>query len=97
MAYATLNTLDNTKILGCFTERDYGHRFEYVENPEKVLHVPAHGGKLTHFPLLVFVGPLGETRMALVKGSVVHILIDETDQGYLIEKWNIKQHRKYTA
>ena len=52
MAYATLNTLDNTKILGCFTERDYGHRFEYVENPEKVLHVPAHGGKLTHFPIL---------------------------------------------
>jgi hemolysin-activating ACP:hemolysin acyltransferase len=97
MAYATLSTLDNTKILGCFTEKDYGHKFEYIENPEKVLHVPAHGGKNIYFPHLVFVGPLGETRRALIKGSVVHIVTDETDEGYLVEKWNIKQHRKYTA
>jgi hypothetical protein len=97
MAYATPAVYNNTKILGCFTEQDYGHKFEYVENPEKVLHVPAHGGKNVHFPHLVFVGPLGETRRALVKGSVVHIVTAETMSGYVVEKWYIKNHRRYAA
>lgn len=87
----------NRPLLGSFTEKDYGKVFDYIENPEFVLHTPAHGGKNIHFPHLIFVGPRGEeTRMALVKGSVVHVVTDETDQGFTIQKWNIKQHRKYT-
>jgi hypothetical protein len=97
MAYATSAVYNNTKVLGCFTECDEGHRFEYIENPEKVLHTPAHGGKLVHFPHLVLVGPLGETRRALVKGSVVHIVTDENENGFVVEKWNAKQHRKYVG
>lgn len=85
------------KISGSFVEKDHGCTFEYMENPEFVLHVPAHGGRLTHFPHLVFVGPLGETRQALVKGSVVHIVTDETDFGFVVEKWFIGKHRKYTS
>jgi hypothetical protein len=94
MAYAPLGV---TTVSGSFVERDFGHTFEYIENPEFVLHVPAHGGKNVHFPHLVFVGPHGEeTRQALVKGSVVHVVTDETDFGFVVEKWNIKNHRKYT-
>jgi hypothetical protein len=93
MAYAPLGVIS---ISGSFVERDCGHTFEYIENPEYVLHTPAHGGKNVHFPHLIFVGPFGqETRRALVKGSVVHVVTDETDNGYTIEKWNIKNHRKY--
>jgi hypothetical protein len=93
MAYAPLGVIS---ISGSFVERYCGHTFEYIENPEYVLHTPAHGGKNVHFPHLIFVGPFGqETRRALVKGSVVHVVTDETDNGYTIEKWNIKNHRKY--
>jgi hypothetical protein len=93
MSYAPLGV---KSVSGSFVERDYSHTFEYIDNPELVLHVPAHGGKLVPFPHLVFVGPFGqETRRALVKGSVVHIVTDETEFGFVVEKWNIKNHRKY--
>ena len=93
MSYAPLGV---KSVSGSFVERDCSHTFDYIDNPELVLHVPAHGGKNVHFPHLVFVGPFGqETRRALVKGSVVHIVTDETDFGFIVEKWNIKNHRKY--
>lgn len=83
------------RISGSFVEKDYGHTFEYTDNPEIVLHTPAHGGKLTRFPHLIYVGPLGETRRALVKGSVAHVVVAETVSGFVVEKWNIKRHRRY--
>ena len=93
MAYAPITV---ESVSGSFIERDHGHTFDYIDNPEFVLHVPAHGGKNVHFPHLVFVGPFGkETRRALVKGSVIHIVTDETEFGFVVEKWNIKNHRKY--
>jgi hypothetical protein len=94
MAYAPLGI---QSVSGSFVEKDHGKTFEYIDNSELVLHVPAHGGKLTRFPHLIFVGPRGEeTRQALVKGSVVHVVTHETDFGFVVEKWNIKNHRKYT-
>lgn len=81
--------------IGSFVERDHGKSFHYTNNPDKVLMPPAHGGKNVHFPHLVYVGPLGETRMALVLNNVVHIVTDETAFGFVVEKWFIKKHRKY--
>lgn len=94
MAYATI---DFNCVSGSFVEKQYGKTFEYTENPDFALHVPAHGGKLVHFPHLVFVGPVGatQTRRALVKGNVAHVVVDETEFGFIVEKWDIKQHRKY--
>jgi hypothetical protein len=93
MAYAPLGI--NT-VSGSFVEKDYGKIFEYIENPEFVLHTPSHGGKNVHFPHLIFVGPHGEeTRRALIKGHVAHVVTNETAFGFTIEKWNIKNHRKY--
>lgn len=93
MAYAALGI---NGVLGSFVEKDHGKIFEYIKNPELVLHIPAHGGRNVQYPHLVCVGALGETRQALVKGNVVHIVTNETDFGFVIEKWNIKKHRKYT-
>jgi hypothetical protein len=93
MAYAQYGV---DSLSGSFVEKEHGKTFEYIDNPEFVLHVPAHGGKNVRFPHLVFVGPRGEeTRRALVKGSVVHIVTDETAFGFVTEKWDIKNHRKY--
>jgi hypothetical protein len=93
MSYAPIGV---NFVSGSFVEKDYGHTFEYIDNPEIVLHVPAHGGKMTRFPHLIFVGPHGgETRRALIKGSVAHVVIDETNDVFVVEKWNIKNHRKY--
>lgn len=100
MAYApiisTLYEILYGKVLGSFVEKDYGKTFEYSENLEIVLHPLAHGGKNIRFPHLIFVGPNGhETRQAIVKGTCAHVVTDETADGYIIEKWEIKGHRKY--
>ena len=96
MAYAP-DDVQISDITGSFIERQYGKTFEYTDNPEFVLHVPAHGGKLVHFPHLVYVGPPGatQTRRALVKGIVAHVVTDETEFGFVTEKWHIAKHRIY--
>lgn len=81
--------------IGCFVECDYGKNFHYTNNSDIVLMPKAHGGKNVLFPHLVYVGPLGETRMALVLNNVAHIVIDEINDRFVIQKWHIKKHRKY--
>jgi hypothetical protein len=88
------------KIAGYFTEKDYGQHFEYVEvaKDDWLLAPLAHGGANVRYPHKVFVGPLSETRYAFVKGSVAHVVVDETaidgSPMYVVEKWHIKNHRK---
>lgn len=83
-------------VAGSFVEKEHGKTFEYIENPELVFHAPAHGGRLTKFPHLIFVGPRGEeTRRALVMKTCVHVVTDETEFGFVVEKWNIKNSRVY--
>lgn len=60
-----------------------------------ILSPLAHSGKNVQFPHIVWVGPLQERRYAFVKGSVAHVITDETDFGWVVEKWEIKKHRKY--
>lgn len=86
----------NVRTLGQFVEQSHGHRFEYSANPDMILSPKAHGGKNVVFPHLIYVGPEGnETRYALVLGNVAHVIVDETDNGWIVEKWDIKQHQKY--
>ena len=83
-------------VLGCFSEKDHGHHFEYAKNPEFVLFPDLSTGVNTEYPHLVYVGPFAETRMALVKGTVAYVVVDEIDTDrYVIEKWYIKAPRKY--
>lgn len=97
MAYAPLNAV----VAGSFVEKDYGKTFEYIVNPSKdtSLHVPAHGGRLTQFPHLIYVGPLQETRVALVRKTVAYVVTDEFESNgttfYTVEKWIIKNHKEF--
>jgi hypothetical protein len=97
MAFAPTTTffdIGDGSIRGCFEEKDYGRFFEYSQNDELVLAPPAHGGKNMEFPHKVWVGD-GSYRHARVGKTVVHIITDETDIGWVVEKWYIKNHRSY--
>jgi hypothetical protein len=90
-----------TFITGYFQEASHGKTFEYSDNPEMILSPLAHGGKNVQFPHIVWVGPLSERRFAYVKGSVAHVITDEYERDgqsyWVVEKWDIKKHRKLTA
>ncbi len=81
-------------ILGSFFEKEHGHLFEFSKNPELILAPPAHGGRNMDFPHLVWVGD-GTPRHAKVGKTVVHIITNETENGWVVEKWQIKGHRLY--
>lgn len=94
MAYAPANV----KALGEFVEKSFGRTFQYALSDEMFLSPPAYGGKNKVFPHKIYVGPTGDDyRIALVLGSVAHVIVDERDNGgWIIEKWEIKKHRKYS-
>jgi hypothetical protein len=93
MAYAPHGV---TSVSGSFVERDCGHTFEFSQADEMILAPPAHGGKNMVYPHKVWVGPLGEYRYAKVGKTCVHIITDETDFGWIVQKWEIKNSRIYS-
>ena len=80
-------------ISGAFQEKDTGNWFEFSENPEMILSPPAHGGRNTVFPHIIWTGD--GYRYAKVGKTVVHIITDETEIGWVVEKWYIKNRREY--
>lgn len=89
-------------ILGCFTEKDCGNLFEFSAAPDLYLAPPAHGGKNVVYPHLVWVTTPWKHdcgyRRARVLKNVVHIITDEDENGWaVVEKWNIKNYREYSA
>ena len=96
MAFAAINLSEG--LSGCFNEKDYGRPFEYKRNPEMVLYPDLKTGRNVVYPHLVFVGPNGDqVRMALVKKTVAYVVVDiDAEDRYVIEKWDIKNHRIYS-
>lgn len=74
------------KILGCFTEKDYGRSFEFAERTDDLFPADFH----PELPHVIFLG-FGEVRLANVKKTVATILLDEDD----VQKWHIKNHLVY--
>ena len=102
MAFAPLSTYPDgdDSILGGFREKEFDNFFEFSANPELTLAPPAYGGRNTEFPHLVWVTTPVEGidcgyRKAKVMKTVVHIIVDEDENGLVIEKWDIKNFRKY--
>lgn len=96
MAFAAGNLAAG--LVGYFREKEFGRPFEYKMNDEFVLHPDMKTGRNVQYPHLVFVGPDGdEVRRAFVKKTVAYVVVDEVEDGYVIEKWNIKGHRPYAA
>lgn len=82
--------------VGCFTEKEFGKRFTYKMNNEFCLHPDLKTGRNTQYPHLVVVGPnADQVRVALVKKTVAYVVVDETENGFVIEKWQIKENRTY--
>jgi|TARA_B110000444_G_scaffold250412_1_gene276725 hypothetical protein len=87
MAYTTYAT----DQIGAFTEVDAGNTFEYSLNDE-----PQFGD----FPHKVWVasGKIGNDsgwRYARVLKTRLYIAVDEDENGPVVEKWHIKNHRNY--
>ncbi len=92
MAYAP----NHETVLGSFTECNYGNHFQFSENDQLVMASPAHGGPERVFPHRVWVGGAVNDqgwRAALVLKTCVHIITDETDAGWVVERWRIKNLR----
>lgn len=85
----------SVKTIGYFTEMSHGKIFDYAMADEMILSPLAHGGKNVLFPHMIFVGFNHETRYAYVKGSVAHVIVNENDDGWVVEKWDITKHRKF--
>lgn len=79
-------------ISGCFLEKDYGKPFEYGIR----VHDFSNGfASLSDFPHIVFIGNRS-FRYAKVKKTIAYIVVDQDDNGKpVVEKWDIKKHRKY--
>lgn len=96
MAYAACQS----DVVGEFTEKSYGKFFQYTLADEMVLHPDLKTGRNTIYPHKVYVTDVQPPydqgwRAALVKGTVAYVVVDENDFGFVIEKWNIKKHKKF--
>jgi hypothetical protein len=77
------------KLTGHFTETELGKYFEYDRLSDSLEH-----------PYRVWVTTPWEGidsgwRYAKVLKTVVHIVVDEDENGFVIEKWSIKNHSIY--
>ena len=102
MAFAPSHTYydQDATIQGSFTEKEYGNMFEFSMNDEFVSFIHSRNGKDTEYPHKVWVTTPREGidsgyRMALVLKTVAYIVVDEDENGPVIEKWDIKEHRIY--
>ena len=106
MAFADSSTyfdIGDSTILGRFDEAEYGHTFEFSQEPEMYLAPDLKTGKNTVYPHRVWVANAPRRiggdqgwRHALVKKTVVYIVIDEDDSGNsVIQKWKIKNLVQY--
>lgn len=74
----------DTKVLGQFREKDFDNFFEFAEND---------GWMKAEYPHKIFVQD--GTRAAKILKTVAYVIVDEDDQGPLVEKWAIKNFREY--
>jgi len=78
------------KVVGEFREKDHGKIFHYSKTE------PNSWGAKHGFPHEIHMFD-GHKRFAHVKGTVAHVITDEDEHGKpVVDKWNIKQHKKYT-
>lgn len=94
MAFAPGSNVSH--IEGIFYHKETARPFEYYRNGFPVRGCKKAGEEPVEFPHCVYVGPNAEeTRFALVLKTVAYVVVDENDDGWVVEKWPIKKHYKY--
>ena len=83
MAMPPLGT-DWAGIRGEFKHRETGKFFAFRDAGERDM-------ALIESPHQVFVGPDSETRYARVLKTVAYVVVDENDEGLVIEKWPVRE------
>jgi hypothetical protein len=79
----------SSKIIGEFVEVEHGLSFSYALcDPEKDQFFIEKG-----YPHIIDM--IGGIRYGLVKKTVIYIVVDENEEGLVVEKWNIKKHIIY--
>jgi hypothetical protein len=78
--------------IGEFREKDFGHWFTYI----KAVHYP-DGIDPVEWPHLVDVGENGENRFARVLKTVAYVIVDEDENGPVVEKWALSKHNRREA
>jgi len=91
--YYNTEYMQQPRILGVFNYQKSKAIFEYAlrDETDKAIHSP-------DFPHIIFVNSVSDCgyRAAKVLKNVVYVVVDENDDGYVIEKWPIKSHRYYS-
>lgn len=87
--YAPIRQSDLGLVRGCFVEREFKKFFEY-SSPEEGEVSPFPG-----YPDKIWAGPNGEFRWASVCSTVARIVVDEDDDGPVVDRWVISRHRRY--
>lgn len=81
--------------VGCFVEKDTKNYFEYSENT-----CAEFDGAREHYPHIVWVGGEGVCgsrgyRYANVKKTVAYIIVDEDENGPILERWFLAKNTPY--
>ena len=77
----------NTKLAGSFTEKEVGNTFDYriTSDAWAVSQGFRHEIDCGH----------GQVRFGDILKTVAYICVDENENGNVVEKWQIKQHRVF--
>jgi hypothetical protein len=76
-------------LLGSFFHSETNTLFEFAErrHPDDAF--------APEMPHVIYVGPFGTPRLAKVFKTVAYVVVNEDENGPVIEKWPIKQFRPY--
>ena len=90
----------DVRTVGLFREADVGNYFEYSMADDYQVHIDLHTGMPVEYPHLVWVTTPRERidcgyRRALVKKTVAYIVVDEDENGPVVERWKINQHSEF--
>jgi len=86
MANATIAQSSN--VLGRFIEKECGHVFEYGNNDSSWM--------ADLYPHQVYVGYLGEARIARVIKTRAFVVVDEDANGLpIVQTWDIKNRMEF--
>ena len=91
MAFAPNEIINTNTIIGCFRHKKTNVLFEYSKE-EHNEWATSHGATHSIYVNDIFCS----TRAAIVKKTVVYVLVDEDEYGNPVwEKWPIKAHNVY--